>query len=50
MEQKRIMILGGYGNTGLPTARLLLKYSPANIIIAGRNLNKAISTAGGIKR
>jgi hypothetical protein len=48
MEKKRIMILGGYGNTGLPTSRLLLNYSPANIIIAGRNLNKAISTAGGL--
>lgn len=48
MEKKRIMILGGYGNTGLPTARLLLHYSPAGIVIAGRNLNKAISTAGGL--
>jgi hypothetical protein len=45
MEKKTIMILGGYGNTGLPIARLLLTYSSTDIVIAGRNLNKAEATA-----
>jgi saccharopine dehydrogenase (NAD+, L-lysine-forming) len=41
VEPKTILILGGYGNTGKPLARLLLKESGARIILAGRNLEKA---------
>ncbi|MEO1300075.1 MAG: saccharopine dehydrogenase NADP-binding domain-containing protein, partial [Cyanobacteria bacterium J06636_16] len=33
----RILILGGYGNTGLLIARLLLQESDAQIAIVGRN-------------
>jgi len=35
------LILGGYGNAGRPIADLLLKESHAEIIISGRNLNRA---------
>jgi hypothetical protein len=41
MEQKTILILGGYGNTGKVLARLLLKQTNANLILAGRNIAKA---------
>jgi len=36
-----IFILGGYGYTGKPLAKHLLAQTNANIIIAGRNLQKA---------
>jgi saccharopine dehydrogenase (NAD+, L-lysine-forming) len=38
---KTILILGGYGCTGKCLARHLLKETGANIVIAGRNLEKA---------
>jgi saccharopine dehydrogenase (NAD+, L-lysine-forming) len=41
MNNKRLLILGGYGNTGRCLAELLLKYSDAHLILAGRNLEKA---------
>jgi saccharopine dehydrogenase (NAD+, L-lysine-forming) len=41
MEQKTILILGGYGNTGRPLARLLLQESDVHLLLAGRNLQKA---------
>ena len=41
MDSKTIMILGGYGNTGRPLARLLLQESNAQLALAGRNLEKA---------
>jgi hypothetical protein len=41
MENKTILILGGYGNTGRPLARLLLAESNAKLVLAGRNLEKA---------
>ena len=34
MEQKTILILGGYGNTGRPLARLLLQESNAQLVLA----------------
>jgi saccharopine dehydrogenase (NAD+, L-lysine-forming) len=40
-----ILILGGYGNAGLPIADLLLKYTQARIVIAGRNATKAEAVA-----
>lgn len=40
---KTIFILGGYGYTGKLLARHLLNQTDANIIIAGRNLEKAKS-------
>ena len=36
-----ILLLGGYGATGRPLARHLLSQTKANLIIAGRNLDKA---------
>lgn len=41
MQQKTILILGGYGNTGRALARLLLQESNALLVIAGRNIDKA---------
>jgi saccharopine dehydrogenase (NAD+, L-lysine-forming) len=41
VENKTILILGGYGNTGRPLARLLLQESDAQLVLAGRNLEKA---------
>jgi saccharopine dehydrogenase (NAD+, L-lysine-forming) len=41
VEYKTILILGGYGNTGRPLARLLLQESDAHLVLAGRNLDKA---------
>jgi Saccharopine dehydrogenase NADP binding domain len=37
----KILLLGGYGNTGRALAPLLLKYTTASVIISGRNLDKA---------
>ncbi|MEL6606037.1 MAG: saccharopine dehydrogenase NADP-binding domain-containing protein [Cyanobacteria bacterium J06614_10] len=39
--QSKILILGGYGNTGFLIARLLLQESEAQLVIAGRNLSRA---------
>jgi hypothetical protein len=41
VEHKTILILGGYGNTGRPLARLLLQESDAQLVLAGRSLEKA---------
>lgn len=41
MEGKKILILGGYGNTGRALARLLLKESNVRLVVAGRHLDKA---------
>jgi len=41
VKSKTILILGGYGNTGRPLARLLLQESDAQLVLAGRNLEKA---------
>jgi len=41
MEEKTILIMGGYGNTGRPLARLLLQETGARVVIAGRNMEKA---------
>ena len=43
--QPKILILGGYGNTGLLIARLLLQESDALLVIAGRDLNRAQKAA-----
>lgn len=37
----KILILGGYGNAGILIASLLLKYTSENIVLAGRNRQKA---------
>ena len=50
MEQQTILILGGYGNTGKPLARLLLELSDAQLVLAGRDLVKAIKVAEELNR
>ena len=45
-----IFILGGYGNTGLPTAELLLQFSEANVILAGRNQARAEAAASRLNQ
>ncbi len=39
--QKKVLILGGYGNTGFLIARLLLQETDVRLIIAGRSLSRA---------
>jgi hypothetical protein len=41
MDTKHILILGGYGSTGLPIAHYLLLKTDVSITLAGRNLEKA---------
>lgn len=41
-----ILILGGYGNTGRLLARHLLEQSDANLVLAGRSLEKAEAYVG----
>jgi len=41
MKAKQILILGGYGSTGIPIAQFLLAQTDVSIILAGRNLEKA---------
>ena len=41
----KILILGGYGNTGRALVPLLLKHTIASIVISGRNREKAIAFA-----
>ena len=38
---KRIVILGGYGNAGMQIAKLLLERTSAQVVITGRDLQKA---------
>ena len=45
MTNKTILILGGYGNTGLAIARLCLEYTDARLVLAGRNQSKAVEAA-----
>lgn len=41
----KFCILGGYGNTGLPIARLLLRHTDAHISLTGRDGDRAEQTA-----
>jgi saccharopine dehydrogenase-like NADP-dependent oxidoreductase len=45
MNNHRILILGGYGNTGRPLARLLLEATDVRLVLAGRNVARAEATA-----
>ncbi len=45
MTQPTILIMGGYGSTGRPLARLLLEFSEVNLAIGGRNLERAENLA-----
>ena len=50
MNPKTILLMGGYGNTGRPLARLLLQETDATIVLAGRNLEKAEQLSGELNR
>jgi saccharopine dehydrogenase (NAD+, L-lysine-forming) len=50
MKEKKLLILGGYGNTGRPLAELLLQESDANLVIAGRALKKAQALAAELNK
>ncbi|MBK8984483.1 MAG: saccharopine dehydrogenase NADP-binding domain-containing protein [Chloroflexi bacterium] len=45
MTPKHLFLLGGYGNTGFPLARLLLAHTDCTLTLAGRNLAKAQQAA-----
>lgn len=47
---KRILILGGYGNTGLPIAKGLLAETDVSLVLAGRSLDKATAQAAAFNR
>ena len=42
---KTVLVIGGYGNAGLAISKLLLKHTDLNLVIAGRNLEKAQDAA-----
>jgi NAD(P)-dependent dehydrogenase (short-subunit alcohol dehydrogenase family) len=45
MNNNRLLIIGGYGNTGRLIARLLLQETNAELILAGRSIKKAENLA-----
>jgi saccharopine dehydrogenase (NAD+, L-lysine-forming) len=45
MDKTKVLILGGYGNTGRLIARLLLEQTEAHLTLAGRSLAKAQALA-----
>lgn len=50
MKHKRILILGGYGNTGQLLAPLFLQETDVHIVLAGRNLVRARELATQLNR
>ena len=50
MDQKTLVLLGGYGSTGRLLADLLLKETNASLILAGRNIKKAEELAAELNR
>ena len=50
MDQLALLILGGYGNTGYPLARLLLQESQASLVLAGRSVEKAQAAASKLNQ
>lgn len=50
MNTNTLLILGGYGNTGLPLARLLLGETNVALVLAGRNPEKARTAAEELNR
>ena len=50
MAEKPLLILGGYGNTGFPLARLLLEESQVSLVLAGRSQDKAQSVANELNQ
>lgn len=50
MDGKRILILGGYGNTGKALVELLLKETDTSLVLSGRSIDKAESLAASLNR
>ncbi len=50
MKRNTVLILGGYGGVGRSLARLLLKETTVDIIIAGRHKEKADDFAASLRR
>jgi saccharopine dehydrogenase-like NADP-dependent oxidoreductase len=50
MDQPALLILGGYGNTGYPLARLLMQESQVSLVLAGRSLEKAQAAANELNQ
>jgi saccharopine dehydrogenase (NAD+, L-lysine-forming) len=50
MDKKTFLILGGSGQTGRLIAELLLQETDVQLILAGRNLAKAQTTANGLNQ
>jgi len=50
MDKKIFLILGGYGQTGKLIAELLLQETDVQLILAGRNLAKAQTTANRLNQ
>jgi len=50
MKTGKILLLGGYGNTGLFLTRLLLQETKLDLILAGRNLSRAAAVAAEFNR
>lgn len=50
MNHKAVLILGGYGNTGRPLARLLLQETNVRLVLAGRNVEKARQIAAELNQ
>lgn len=50
MREQTFLILGGYGNTGRPLARLLLQETAVRLVLAGRSFEKAKATAAELNR
>ncbi|NWJ45834.1 MAG: saccharopine dehydrogenase NADP-binding domain-containing protein [Chloroflexi bacterium] len=48
--KKNFLILGGYGNSGLLLAKLILKESDSTVILAGRSSDKAKAAAEELNR
>ncbi len=45
-----VLILGGYGTTGLMLSELLLEHSDARVVLAGRDLGRAERAAGELEK
>jgi uncharacterized protein YbjT (DUF2867 family) len=50
MKNKPVLLLGGYGRVGRSLARLLLKETGAEVIIAGRQKEKADELASSLRQ
>lgn len=50
MKKNIVLIFGGYGNLGKSLARLILKETDVELIIAGRREEKAMEFAGVLNK